>query len=103
MQLTQSALSVVLICCSIRFQFTAAMSVHSFRPYGISTGSESTSSHTSPTGISSLDTNGVSTAEMQHGIGGRIENAFASAKERGEAAFVTFVTAGYPQSEGEYN
>lgn len=38
---------------------------------------------------------------MQRGIGGRIEDAFESAKERGEAAFVTFVTAGYPRKEGE--
>jgi hypothetical protein len=41
-------------------------------------------------------------ADMQRGIGGRIEDAFASAKERGEAAFITFVTAGYPTKEGEY-
>jgi hypothetical protein len=40
-------------------------------------------------------------ADMQRGIGGRIEDAFASAKERGEAAFITFVTAGYPTKEGE--
>lgn len=39
---------------------------------------------------------------MQRGIGGRIEDAFESAKERGEAAFVTFVTAGYPRSQGEW-
>jgi tryptophan synthase len=38
-------------------------------------------------------------AQMQRGIGGRIEEAFASAKERGEAAFVTFVTAGYPTKD----
>jgi tryptophan synthase alpha subunit len=33
---------------------------------------------------------------------GRIENAFAAAKERGEAAFVTFVTAGYPDAKCMY-
>ncbi|EEC51340.1 predicted protein [Phaeodactylum tricornutum CCAP 1055/1] len=33
---------------------------------------------------------------MERGVGGRIEDAFAAAKEQGEAAFVTFVTAGYP-------
>jgi len=32
-------------------------------------------------------------------MGGRIENAFAAAKERHEAAFVTFVTAGYPSAK----
>lgn len=36
---------------------------------------------------------------MRRGIGGRIEDAFASAKDRGEAAFVSFVTAGYPSPE----
>jgi hypothetical protein len=41
-------------------------------------------------------------AEMQRGIGGRLEDAFGAAKERGEAAFVTFVTAGYPTAQGEF-
>ncbi len=43
-------------------------------------------------------------ANGAHGAGGanrdRIVRAFASAKERGEAAFVTFVTAGYPTARG---
>lgn len=38
---------------------------------------------------------------MARGLNGRIEEAFASAKERGEAAFVTFVTAGFPSKDGE--
>lgn len=42
----------------------------------------------------------ISVADMKRGIGGRLEDAFEGAKERGEAAFVTFVTAGYPRSEG---
>lgn len=33
---------------------------------------------------------------MGRGMGGRIEQAFATAKDKGEAAFVSFVTAGYP-------
>ena len=37
---------------------------------------------------------------MERGIGGRIEDAFQAAKDRGEAAFVTFVTAGYPTAKG---
>jgi len=37
---------------------------------------------------------------MERGVGGRIEDAFAAAKEKGEAAFVTFVTAGYPSAKG---
>lgn len=40
-----------------------------------------------------------SVADMERGVGGRIEEAFASAKEKGEAAFVTFVTAGYPTAD----
>jgi tryptophan synthase len=40
-------------------------------------------------------------ATMPRGSGGRIEDAFAAAKDRGEAAFVSFVTAGYPCREGE--
>ena len=42
----------------------------------------------------------MSTENMRRGSGGRIENAFATAKEKGEAAFVSFVTAGYPTAEG---
>lgn len=38
---------------------------------------------------------------MPRGMGGRIEEAFATAKEKGEAAFVTFVTAGYPTKDGK--
>ena len=34
-------------------------------------------------------------------MGGRIEDAFASAKASGEAAFITFVTAGYPTAKGK--
>lgn len=33
---------------------------------------------------------------MERGFGGRIEEAFAAAKERHEAAFISFITAGYP-------
>lgn len=44
----------------------------------------------------------MTSATMERGIGGRIEDAFAAAKDRGEAAFVSFVTAGYPTSQGEY-
>eukprot|EP00934_Nitzschia_sp_Nitz4_P000792 Nitzschia sp. Nitz4//scaffold2_size372955//329817//332146//NITZ4_000470-RA/size372955-snap-gene-0.52-mRNA-1//1//CDS//3329546919//792//frame0 len=41
----------------------------------------------------------TSVADMGRGIGGRIETAFASAKEKGEAAFISFITAGYPNAE----
>ncbi len=43
----------------------------------------------------------MSISQMRRGMGGRIEEAFASAKENGRAAFVSFVTAGYPSAEGE--
>ena len=49
--------------------------------------------------VASAETTSIS--DMQRGIGGRIEDAFEAAKERGEAAFVTFVTAGYPSQQGE--
>lgn len=41
-------------------------------------------------------------AAMRRGMSGRIEESFAAAKEAGRAAFVTFVTAGYPRSEGAF-
>jgi tryptophan synthase alpha subunit len=37
---------------------------------------------------------------MERGVGGRIVDAFATAKANGEAAFITFVTAGYPSAKG---
>jgi hypothetical protein len=37
---------------------------------------------------------------MERGFDGRIEEAFASAKSRNEAAFISFVTAGYPTAKG---
>jgi hypothetical protein len=43
----------------------------------------------------------MSSANMQRGMGGRIEEAFATAKDKGEAVFVSFVTAGYPKAEGK--
>ena len=43
----------------------------------------------------------MSSTNMGRGMGGRIEQAFATAKDKGEAAFVSFVTAGYPSIQGE--
>ena len=48
--------------------------------------------------VASAETTSV--ADMRRGVGGRLEDAFEAAKTRGEAAFVTFVTAGYPTQEG---
>lgn len=51
--------------------------------------------------LDSLTTiNNMTSSDMRRGQGGRIEDAFAAAKDRGEAAFVSFVTAGYPNPEG---
>lgn len=49
--------------------------------------------------VSSVETTSVDS--MPKGMGGRIEDAFTAAKEKGEAAFVTFVTAGYPSAKGK--
>jgi hypothetical protein len=55
-----------------------------------------------PTSLRVASSETISVANMQRGIGGRLEDAFENAKMRGEAAFVTFVTAGYPSSQGEF-
>lgn len=41
----------------------------------------------------------MSVQSMARGFDGRIEAAFAKCKEAGEAAFVTFLTAGFPVKE----
>jgi hypothetical protein len=48
--------------------------------------------------VASTDT--IAVADMERGVGGRIEAAFEAAKEKGEAAFVSFITAGYPTAQG---
>ena len=50
--------------------------------------------------VASADT--ISVADMERGVGGRIESAFEAAKTKGEAAFVTFITAGYPNAQGTF-
>ena len=54
----------------------------------------------SPSARLVASTETTSPTDLERGMGGRIEEAFAAAKERGEAAFVTFVTAGYPTADG---
>ena len=44
----------------------------------------------------------IATADMERGMGGRLESAFESAKEKREATFVAFMTAGYPKAEGTF-
>jgi len=44
-------------------------------------------------------TEAIPLADMERGMGGRLEEAFETAKAKGEAAFVAFITAGYPSKE----
>jgi hypothetical protein len=57
----------------------------------------------SNTKLSVASADAVSVAEMEQGVGGRIEAAFGASKAKGEAAFVSFITAGYPTAQGEYS
>lgn len=41
----------------------------------------------------------TSVSDMERGMGGRLEEAFETAKSKGEAAFVAFITAGYPKKD----
>ena len=52
--------------------------------------------------LSVASTEAISVADMERGIGGRLEEAFATAKDKGEAAFIAFITAGYPRKEGTF-
>jgi hypothetical protein len=55
-----------------------------------------------PLHVAAETSEAISVADMERGMGGRIESAFESAKVRGEAAFVAFITAGYPAKEGTF-
>jgi len=50
-----------------------------------------------PLHVASTET--IAVVDMERGMGGRLEEAFETAKEKGEAAFVAFITAGYPAKE----
>ena len=56
----------------------------------------------SSTPLQVASTDAISVADMERGVGGRIESAFEAAKTKGEAAFVTFITAGYPNANGTF-
>jgi hypothetical protein len=102
MQVSKSALSLLfLLGCSNQFHSTTAFSssVSKASTFGLKH-SIAHPTRTSPLAVATSDD--IAIADMQRGIGGRLEDAFQSAKERGEAAFVTFVTAGYPRAQGEY-
>ena len=61
----------------------------------------------SPTSIAA-DSNGTTVTKCdvsqlhRSGNGGRIESAFANAKEKRKAVLVTFVTAGFPTPDGKH-
>jgi hypothetical protein len=59
--------------------------------------------HRPPSALSVSATDTIAIADMERGVGGRIEAAFEAAKQKGEAAFVTFITAGYPTAQGAYS
>ena len=103
MQVSKSALSLLfLLGCSNQFHSTTAFSssVSKASTFGLKKHSIAHPTRTSPLAVATSDD--IAIADMERGIGGRLEDAFQSAKERGEAAFVTFVTAGYPRAQGEY-
>lgn len=106
MHLAQTAFALlVLLGYSNTIQSAVAFSLPSFLRHKTIRSSESISLHsprtTSGTQLRVSSTEPASVTDMKGGIGGRLEDAFASSKERGEAAFVTFVTAGYPRAEGK--
>lgn len=84
--------SVLLSSVQSSFAFAPAATV-------LSTAAKTTTATTTTLNVASVEIPPVS--EMERGVGGRIEEAFAAAKEKGEAAFVTFVTAGYPTADGK--
>jgi len=49
--------------------------------------------------LDAASTDVMAVADMQRGMGGRLEDAFETSKSKGEAAFVAFITAGYPKKE----
>jgi len=58
-----------------------------------------TQSSGSATRLNVASADSVPVADMERGVGGRIEEAFEAAKAKGEAAFVSFITAGYPTAQ----
>ena len=76
---------------------TPCICISNFTNYTTTTTATTTTTTTTTRKYSNM-----SVSEMSRGLGGRIEESFAAAKESGTAAFVSFVTAGYPSPEGEY-
>lgn len=79
---------------------TSVQSSLAFTASSAATFATKSSTTTSALNVASVEIPAV--ADMERGVGGRIEASFAAAKEKGEAAFVTFVTAGYPTAAGKF-
>ena len=90
--LTRRVLSAALLCLS-------STSVLAFAPPAAHRGNSGSSN--SKKLFVATETS-VDISDLGRGMGGRIEEAFAASKEKGEAAFVTFVTAGYPTADGRF-
>lgn len=104
MLLSKTALALLVWLGSSSLESTAAFSLPTTARQAKTAAHTTTSNlpHTDRTQLRMVtSTEPTSVADMQRGIGGRLEDAFEAAKERGEAAFVTFVTAGYPRAEGK--
>lgn len=94
-----TALSLVL-CIFVALSPTATLA---FAPTSTTRAAVATSNpSTTKLSVASAESRSVDISDLGRGMGGRIEEAFAAAKSKGEAAFVTFVTAGYPTKEGMY-
>jgi hypothetical protein len=84
---------------SSTFAFSSS-SFSSLHQFGLQQSRSSPASSSSISNVASSET--LSVANMEKGVGGRIEDAFEAAKSKGEAAFITFITAGYPTADGTY-
>ena len=67
------------------------------------TGGSITKKHGSPFALNVASSETIPVVDMERGMGGRLEEAFEQAKLKGEAAFVAFITAGYPKKEGAFS
>lgn len=88
--------AVVRRLVAVTLALQSILSAQAFAPSG-----QSKTSFPTKLGVASAESR-VDISDLGRGMGGRIEEAFAAAKAKGEAAFVTFVTAGYPKAKGRY-
>jgi hypothetical protein len=84
----------------LSFLFLIVGSTHSFTPFSSQNTFKSERFMVASTESTSTTNQILENNQLPKGMGGRIEDAFAAAKERGESAFVSFITAGYPTAQG---